>query len=243
MLVVLPGLDGLEPLRGELLAALRARGVEACVVAYPADRPMDYPALEAHVNAALPDAPFVLLGESFSGPLAIRIAARSPPGLVGLVLSTTFARAPVPLTSLLAPWVRFAPTRLPASMLSWWLLGRWSTPALRSALAATLREVHPDVLRTRVVATLRVDVSRELAGIPVPVLQLVATDDRLLRPGATRFLASQLPHVRSLELPGPHLLLQTRTARCADEIVAFMRTCDRGFAELLRPGGSMTKPG
>ena len=90
--VVLPGLDGTTVLLAPFLAALQGRGVPASAVGYPGDRPLDYDALEPLVRAQLPRTPFVLLGESFSGPLAIRIAADPPPGLRGLVLSTTFAR-------------------------------------------------------------------------------------------------------------------------------------------------------
>ena len=96
-LVVLPGLDGTAQLLTGFADAARAAGfarVEA--VAYPTDRTLGYRDLETLARDALPrDEAFVLLGESFSGPVAIAIAADPPPNLRGLVLSTTFARAPV----------------------------------------------------------------------------------------------------------------------------------------------------
>ena len=86
MLVLLPGLDGTGKLFSEILKALEGR-VATLIVDYPKDVSLGYDELEVlKVRcAALPDdRPFVLLGESFSGPLAIRIAAHPPPGLCGL---------------------------------------------------------------------------------------------------------------------------------------------------------------
>ena len=152
-LCILPGLDGTTRMLDTFIAAARDAGIgEVRAIAYPPDRPLGYAALEAHVRAALPEQErFVLLGESFSGPIAIAIAADPPPGLAGLVLSTTFAHAPVALSAPLAPLVRFAPVRaVPMAALSALLLGRWSTPGLRRALRAALDEVAPAVQRARV---------------------------------------------------------------------------------------------
>lgn len=226
--VILPGLDGTTALLDAFCARLEALGVAARAIAYPVDRPMGYDALEPLVREALPVAePFVLVGESFSGPLAIRIAADPPTGLAGLVLSTTFARAPVPLLSPLASLVRFAPGRPPLALLSWVLLGRWATPQLREGLTHALRAVTPDVLRTRAAETLRVDASDVLGAIRVPVLQLVARNDRLLGASTWKELAARIPVSRTVQLPGPHLLLQTATEDAAQAISAFAREVGR----------------
>ena len=90
--VILPGMDGTGIELTDFVAAL-APEVEAIVVTYPNDRPMDYAGHEAVARTSLPiDRPFVLLGESYSGPIAISIAASAPPGLIGLVLCCSFAR-------------------------------------------------------------------------------------------------------------------------------------------------------
>src|ERR1700719_4469607 len=96
VLVLLPGLDGTGKLFTEFLKAIQNR-VDTLVVAYPNDTPMNYDELETLVRAALPaDRPFILLGESFSGPLAIRIAARQPAWLAGLILCGPFCSNPYP---------------------------------------------------------------------------------------------------------------------------------------------------
>lgn len=222
-LCILPGLDGTTRLLGAFAEAAKPAFASVHAIAYPHDAPMDYAALETYARPRLPqDAPFVLLGESFSGPVAIAIAANPPPNLIGLVLSTTFARAPVPLISSLAPLMRIAPVRAaPMPLLSAILLGRWATPALRCELRDALQDVAPAVVRARAAAAMRVDMTTRLADIAVPTLCLRARHDRLLRPRATRELLDGLRDAREAALDGPHLLLQTRTEVAADEVMRF----------------------
>jgi pimeloyl-[acyl-carrier protein] methyl ester esterase len=222
-LCILPGLDGTTRMLHGFMAAVRPSFASVQAIAYPTDVVLDYRALETFVRNALPEhTPFVLLGESFSGPIAISIAADPPPNLIGLVLSTTFARAPVPLLAPFAPLTRFAPTRtMPTALLSAVLLGRWSTPELRRTLRAALNDVAPAVQRARAAAAMRIDVSDRLARIAVPTLSLKANHDRLLRAGASRQILAGVASAREIPLDGPHLLLQTRTACCADYVSRF----------------------
>ena len=91
-IVLLPGMDGSGALFGDFIAAL---GLNPVIVAYPPDTPQTYDELEHFVHQSLPAGePYILLGESFSGPVAIRIASRKPAGLKALVLVCTFAALP-----------------------------------------------------------------------------------------------------------------------------------------------------
>ena len=94
-LVLLPGMDGTGILFEPFLESL-PESISPIVVTYPCDMPLSYAELLQVIEAKLPSAePFIVLGESFSGPLALRIAASCPPGLKGLVLSASFARNPI----------------------------------------------------------------------------------------------------------------------------------------------------
>jgi hypothetical protein len=71
-LVLLPGLDGTGTLFSEFVRTLGS-SVDTRIVAYPLAQPLGYDELETLVLAELPrNQPFVLLGESFSGPAAVR---------------------------------------------------------------------------------------------------------------------------------------------------------------------------
>ena len=234
--VILPGLDGTGALLEGFCSTLAALGVPARAVAYPPDRPLGYGELEALVRAQIPStAPFIVLAESFSGPLAIRIAADPPPALVGVVLSTSFACAPVRCLSPLAPLLRFAPARPPVPLLSWLLLGPWATPQLQAQLVTVLHTVSPAALRARAAAALRVDVSGLLGSVRVPVLQLVASRDRLLASSASELLAAHLPLCRTVTLQGPHLLLQAEARSAAEAVAEFSLSLDPDNSSKPKP--------
>ncbi len=222
-LCILPGLDGTTALLSSFIAAMHPSFASVDAVPYPAKDVLDYAALESLVRAALPtETPFVLLGESFSGPIAIAIAANPPPNLIGLVLSTTFARAPVPLLTPFAGLTRFAPVHaLPITAMSWYLLGRWSTPELRHALKEALRHVAPQVLRARAAAAMRADVRGCLARIYVPTLYLHARHDRLLPASAGQQMIKAIADAQLADFDGPHLLLQTQPLACAARVARF----------------------
>ncbi len=222
-LVVLPGLDGTATLHSAFAEALSATFESVLVLPYPPDRLLDYAALEALARAAFPAAgPFVLLGESFSGPVAISIAANPPPNLKGVVLSTTFAQLPVPSIVPLAAFARFAPVRAaPSALLCRWLLGRWTHPELERALQRALLAVTPAVLRSRIAMSLRADATSCCRAIAIPVLYLRATEDRLLPRRAARQVISAIPHCMAVDIEGPHLLLQAVPQACATAVDAF----------------------
>src|SRR5262245_45200473 len=159
-LVLLPGMDGTGALFSGFRAALDRR-VETIVVSYPPNRDIGYAGLEALACSQLPhDRPFVLLGESFSGPIAISIAAARPPGLCGLILVCSSARNPRPLLAPLRPLLRFLPIRgVPIGLLAWPALGRFATQRLRGQIGRVLAQVPSPVIRTRLRAVLECDVS------------------------------------------------------------------------------------
>ncbi len=225
VLVLLPGLDGTARLLTDFTQAIRPAFEDVQALSYPGDRAADYAQLEALVRPLLPQQhPFVLLGESFSGPLALAIAAAPPPNLVGLVLSTTFARHPVRSLRPFAALTRFAPVRtLPSPLLAWWLFGRWVTPQRLATLRNALLTVEPAILRARTAAALRADATPCLARIRMPVLCLRARADRLLWPRTTQQLLAGLPQARLVELDAPHLLLQTAPEAAARAIAGFAR--------------------
>src|SRR5262249_11759259 len=107
-----------------------APNIASIVVRYPGDQAIDYAGLEAVARGFLPkQTPFVLLAESFSGPIALAIAAAPPANLKGLILTCAFARNPRPGLRRLQAFVPLLP------------IG-WVPTAL---LAGPLRPLQPQV--------------------------------------------------------------------------------------------------
>ena len=205
------------------------------VIAYPTDQPLGYTELTQYVTRHLPSRPFVLLGESFSGPVAIRLAADPPTALTGLILCGTFGKNPYPWLR----WVKAAAAWVPLKSLPRWLRAplMWGarsaqrTPRQRERAIAA---VDARVLRRRIVEILSADEGKYLARIRLPTLVLSARHDRVLSAAATRWLLQQLPHAEHIEIDGPHLLLQACPEQCAAQIASFMRHPETSIAS--RPG-------
>ncbi len=223
-IVLLPGMDGTGTMFADFIAAL-GDDFAPLVIAYPPTERRDYADLTAHVHAHLPTGrPYILLGESFAGPIAIALAGARPAGMIGLVLCCTFARNPVPLFAPLRALVRALPvsSRL-TPLIAPFLLGWHARRALRSALQCTLTMVPAEVLRYRLERVLQIDYSDRLKDIAVPVLYLQATQDRIVPASAGRHLARHCAGLQTVPLRAPHLLLQTVPLEAANAIRQFCR--------------------
>ena len=92
---MLPGLDGTGALLEDFAAAL-AGHFDVEVIAYPHDELLGYSQLCGLVRMRLPQQDYVLIAESFSGPVGLALAAERPAGLKALVLCASFARIDLP---------------------------------------------------------------------------------------------------------------------------------------------------
>ncbi len=224
-LVLMPGLDGSGVLFRPLLERLPSDLIPQ-VITYPATEPLGYGELLPRIIAALPvSGPFVILGESFSGPLALMIAAQRPAELKGVILCGTFVRNP------LGPhwgWLR----HLVSPLLFRWhshlaearaLLGGYSTPQLRQLLREALSQVSPRVVARRIREVLQVDVREELRQCPVPLLDLRGTHDTVVRSQNAREVRTLRPDAQLADFEAPHLILQTQPTDAAKVIAEFVR--------------------
>jgi pimeloyl-ACP methyl ester carboxylesterase len=195
---LLPGLDG----TGALFAPLRAAlgDVDARVFALVGT---EYDALLDELGTP-PDGT-VVVAESFSGPLAVRLAARHA-SVAALVLVATFVTRP-PLTRLAAPLVRIVPLRPPRSLVRAGMLAGASLPIVERATDVVAR-ISPSIAAARLRSIARVDVRAELAALRIPIFWIRARHDRLVGQRATTEAIRAQPALRVHELDGPHLLAQ-----------------------------------
>jgi pimeloyl-ACP methyl ester carboxylesterase len=223
-LVLLPGLDGTGDLFAPFLAALGSSDV--AIVRYPTDRAMTYAEHEAFARAHLPAEDFVLLAESFSGPIGISIAAAPPPALRGLILCATFASNPHPMLGVLAGVMRRLPVpRLPTVLAERWLFPDRGTTELRRAHAAAMRRVSSKALGGRIAAILSIDTRPLLSKIQVPMLYLRANHDRVVSRAAGLTILNQRSDIQLAKFDAPHFLLQTEPAACAAAVLEFAGRC------------------
>ena len=223
-LILMPGMDGTGELFAPLIDAF-GNSVETCVVRYPPGEPLGYAELLPRVRAALPPSgPFVLLGESFSGPLAIQLAAEAPAGLRGVILSASFANNPIGwFPKFASPLVRPALFRvMPRFTQAKAILGRYATPELSRLIFRANSAVSPAVMAARARAILAVDVRAQFKACPFPMLYLRGQRDRVVRKSVLKGLLRERPSLQVVTLPAPHLVLQVAPEESARAILAFI---------------------
>lgn len=222
-LILLPGLDGsevhLRPLVRELPEWITPR-----VVTFPPTGPNDYRALLPIVQSAcdgLDD--FVVLGWSFSGPLALMYAATHPSRLRCVVLCATFVRPPWPFLR----WLRFAAVApiAPCLHLGSRLLTLGGGPEsedLRRDRRDAFRGVSSAALCDRMGSAMTVDVRESLRQCEVPVLYVRSTRDAVVPSWNTKEIRRTAKSLTVVDLAGSHLALRSNAKVGADLIARFV---------------------
>jgi pimeloyl-ACP methyl ester carboxylesterase len=226
-LVLLPGLDGTGLLFADFVAELKqvAPELEPIVVRYPTDQVLGYAELERIARQSLPaNRPFVLLGESFSGPISISIAASRPPGLVGLILVCTFARYPRELFRRLQRLAPLVPVKGRVVSLARRIAAHQPISAVVEAkLMEASGKVSSEVFRKRISELLKIDVSEKLGEIDVPILDLRALKDGVVPNRAARDIRRLGRRVSMVEMDAPHFILQALPRETAVAVREFVR--------------------
>lgn len=225
--VFLPGMDG-TGLLFEPILRLWTESPPPMVVSYPSDRVLGYEPLQSYVVSLLPvSEPYVLIAESYSGPIAVRISATRPPMMRGLVLSATFIRKP---RGWIGEWSRFfiRPSLfrqtwthfIAEALLKWQGLNEGQIKLVLGAL----EHVRPVVLAARLREALNVEAFEDLRACNVPVLCLYAERDLVLADRCRELIRQANPRVKLVGLDTPHFLLQAKPAEALHEIQAFAQS-------------------
>ncbi|MFI5073242.1 MAG: alpha/beta fold hydrolase [Terriglobales bacterium] len=223
-IVLLPGLDGTGALFEPVIAAL-SRTYNIYSARYPADRFLSYTELLACVNDIIPSDPFILVGESFSSPLAVKFAACHPTNLVGLIICAGFVTNPLRKWSfgirvLANPLLLRIP--LPDMVMEKFIVGRRAPAALKVAVRRALSLVHPNVLAQRIHAVLECDTREALKRIKVPIMYIQGENDRLVQAECFQEIQGLRPDTVLASISAPHLVLQREPQKAAAVISKFI---------------------
>ena len=220
-IILLPGMDGTGEMFAPLLKAIPTQQ-SVRVIAYPADPSLGYDELLERVEKELAgEESFVLLAESFSGPLAVRFAAKHPQRVRALILCVSFVR--FPLSRVLVMLAGAAGRLPPPGWALRWLLAGWKASGeTMDLLRRAIRQVGRSVLIRRIGEAARVDARDDLERIRAPMLYLGAVHDRLVTSKRRREISAIRPDLRVHKIDAPHLLLQTAPAEVWSAIAAFL---------------------
>lgn len=228
-IVLLPGLDGTGDLF-ERVAELLARDVTVTIVRYPPDPLLGYAGYAEIVRKVIGDRNVFLLGESFSGPVAIMVSRQLQKQVQGLVLAATFVKSPWP-AYLIRRATHVDPRRTPRGIRDAILMGSYGDEELRKKVEEIVQTLRRSVRNARLRAVAGVDVRADFARVACPILALHGRRDWVVRKSIMQKAVCDKGRARMIVIPGAHMLLQTRPAEAAAEIIHFIRSTAEAYYE------------
>ena len=225
-MILLPGLDGTGELFTPLVENLPPM-FEPVRISYANEPVTNYDELLPQVQRRLPhDEPFILVAESFSGPLAAKIAAMRPKNLEALILCATFVENPLPgmgwIYRFVSSWMFRLPP--PRTLIRYLLAGANGSNALVDQLLAIAWSLKPEVIASRIRLVLTVNAMQALTVCQIPILYLRATRDKLVGSHCANRILQLNSQAKMGEIDAPHLLLQTEPDKAISAISHFLKS-------------------
>jgi pimeloyl-ACP methyl ester carboxylesterase len=224
-LVLLPGLDGTGSLFAPLLGVLGEDFIPV-VVTYPRDQILWYEQLYPRIREVMPwGKPYVLVAESFAGPLAVKFAASQPENIDAIVLcSAFFSKISAPSGS----WTSFFTNQkwfdnaTADSAIKQVVTGGVCEPSLLANIKSAIKSVSPEVLSHRVKLMFETDVTATLEEVKSPILCLAGQQDKLGAAQAMQNVLKVKPQSGYVTFDTSHLVLQTKPREAIDAIKNFL---------------------
>ncbi len=214
-LLLLPGLDGTGLLFRPLVDMLSGF-CEIEIVSYPDDKLLGYADLIEWIQERLPQEDFILLGESFAGPVVYEIACHEPAGLKGAIFVATFLHDPHPvLTRLLSsfPFRFFLSLPIPDYVSRTFFFDSHADESIMALFARAMQKTPPRVLVHRLSEIARLEIRPSVCSLNCTYIQ--ATRDRLVPPGCLSAFRQQMENLVVYRVAGPHFILQSKAEECA----------------------------
>ncbi|MEO1857181.1 MAG: alpha/beta hydrolase [Rubritalea sp.] len=219
---LLPGLHGDATLFPPLVKELGDVLTEC--IEYPTSIPQSYELLENWLIEEIDwDIPRFIIAESFSGPLALRLAKRFPESVQSLVLAASFCASPTTPNLALLPLRPLFMLSPPKRTLRHFLIGNDASERQVTELKKTVSKIPSKILSQRVRAILSLQPSDSPCLKNLPMLILQASDDNMIPWETQNQLRMRYEHATTHWLDGPHLILQSASAECAAIIKDFAK--------------------
>lgn len=218
-LILLPGMDGSGLLFGPLLNRLGSLDTE--VIPLPSEGAQDYSSLAEKVAALIGDQECVVLAESYSGGIVEILLKKHNLQIRHVIFVASFLSCPsrtlsrvaavLPIRALMA-----IPVLAPLAM-KVLLIGRSASPDTISLLRRAINAVDQKVLKRRLqqIAKYRAtDNNFETHATYIRPVNDALVGDR------TREFRDRFPHLKVINVGGPHFILQAQPDACAERILA-----------------------
>lgn len=218
-LVLLPGLDGTGELFTPLINQLDS-SIETQIITYDLNTKQTYDELTQYVLSNLPKEEFVLLAESFSGPIAYQVASIRPKELKSLIIVASFLERPKPtllkLLTLMPSKLLTLP--LPTFIIRFFFLGFIVKSEIILLFKMSIRKVSSGVIHFRLKELLKLRFEDCYKKIHMPTIYIQATDDKLVSSTAFNDWEVVSKNIQLFQVQGEHFILQSNPVKCAEII-------------------------
>ena len=224
-LVFMPGMDG-TGLSIEPVLPFLPKETEITVVRYPADKLLSFDETVECAAAQIPagDLPIVI-AESFSGPVAIKMIGSGRVKAKALILCATFAKSPRPVVWRVMRFLRL-PLLIKPDMPRRFFRFVIGDDALIDELLPLWKKVNAQVparvMQHRLKIINEIDVTLWLAKIKIPCCYFQALNDRLVPASCAEIIKKTAPFVEIKKICAPHFILQTEPQACLKAIEKFL---------------------
>ncbi len=215
-------MDGTGILFESLLKEL-SKDIEVQIISYPCDKKLSYRQLIDYVKEKLPQREkFVLVAESFSGPIAYSISSSPPENLKSVIFVSTFISPPNAILWLVAklPLVFLLRIPIPLFIIKGFMLGKDIEDHTISLFTKSLEMVNNGTLAYRIkeMARLRGGVKK----IEVKCAYIRAKNDRLVLRNHVEEFRSLASNIEVVEIVGPHFIMQAKPKECAQVLKKYI---------------------
>lgn len=214
-IILLPRMDGtgklFEPLRSLLPAS-------TIVFSLPQSGSQAYEFLANHIAEQLPNEDFIIVAESFSGPIAALLAEHALENLKGIVFVATFLSCPKPVLVSLAkslPLKSLLKIPFAKALISRYLLAGFNY----TLFSAALEGVSNSILKERLNSIRTLNMVKKQSNLRA--LYLSASSDYLVSSGQISLFLTSFPSLQVEYVQGTHFLLQSNAKACSEIISKF----------------------
>lgn len=165
---------------------------------------------------------FVLLGESFAGPLAILLAEKLGSKVSHLILVATFVTSPKPKIFYYLPWNSIFYLAKPIYKMAKIFFSKFSKTQMLADVFTELLKVDSAIYAARMRDIFRVDVSENLCRLTLPIMYIRATQDLTVCKKSLREVQALQPNIVIEEVSAPHMILQIQAEKAWQAIFRFI---------------------
>ena len=227
-LVLLPGLDGTGKLFAPLIEALPS-SMDVQVITYPLNKKQSYNEIIEYVKQNLPVEDFVLLAESFSGPIAYQVALTEQKHLKGLILVATFLENPRPILLKFIPSNRVLALPIPTIISRIFFLGFSVKIKIIKLFNDAIKTVSPSVIQYRLKEITQLKPSSQKVKLKTTYIQ--ASSDKLVPSKSLKDWQKVCDDIEVFKVKGEHFILQANAIRCTEVVTEAVRIITRTKSE------------